>query len=148
MLALGHGHVLAKVPPARFSWIWNGSPVFKLGSEELLGGQRLSVNAEPLLGLQIRQQEIAARRAVAKNPVKMDAIKREVAMAKVKQVRQPRIKCPGDAQRLYCLCLPLSTVVLGFAILSSCLFAAHEATSDRTGALCLSYSGGSIFTCY
>ncbi len=37
--------------------------------------------------LQIRQQEIAARRSVAKNPVKMDAIKREVALAKAQQVR-------------------------------------------------------------
>ncbi|KAK9819174.1 hypothetical protein WJX81_003487 [Elliptochloris bilobata] len=41
------------------------------------------LHSDPLFA--IRQQEIAARRSVAKNPVKMDAIKREVAQAKAAQ---------------------------------------------------------------
>ena len=35
--------------------------------------------------MQIRQQEIAARKSIAQNPVKMDAIKREVAQIQAAQ---------------------------------------------------------------
>lgn len=73
---------------------------------------------ELLLGAQIRQQEIAARRAVAKNPVKMDAIKREVAMAKAQQVRHMAdyFACPAPA---FCLCLACSAAGAGSPV--SCL---------------------------
>ncbi len=48
-------------------------------------------------GVQIRQQEIATRKKIASNPVKMDAIKREVAQI---QAAQQAAKAQKKAAKL------------------------------------------------
>ena len=99
-------------------------------------GAVADVNTELWLGAQIRQQEIAARRAVAKNPVKMDAIKREVAMAKAQQVR-PSAGCL--ALRRQCLCLACSAALACLPVLQTCLLLRmHQHNAARE--LCISCS--------